>query len=124
MDPELWLVISGVGLLAVAALLGFVQQAYRGDARRFAEWRVVHSGGSTGAVQLIALGAVWGRVGPSTRATLVAVGIVLTTYAFFVGPLASTLGFRRTARAFLGMGALLAIPAYVALPLAFLGKLR
>ena len=120
MDTERWLVLSGVGLLAVAALSGFVQHAYREDARRFAEWRVVHAGGTAGAVQLIALAAVWHRVGSGGWPALIAVGIVLATFAFFAGPMANALGFRRTSRALLGMGGLVALPAYFALPLAFL----
>lgn len=120
MDTEQWLVLSGVGLLAVAALSGFVQHAHRNDAPRFAEWRVVHNGGTAGAVQLIALAAVWGRVSAGAWAALVAAGIVVATYAFFAGPMASALGFRRAARAVLGIGGLVALPAYLALPLAFI----
>ena len=114
---------SGVGLLATAALLGFVQHAYRDDAKRFAEWRVVHNGGTAGAVQLIALSAVWGRGSGGAWAAVVALGIVVATYAFFAGPLASALGFRRTARAVLATGGLVALPAYAALPLVFVWHL-
>src|SRR5438132_860001 len=63
--PERILLVCGLTLLAVSALLGFVQHRHRERPDMFARWRVVHNGGTAGAVQLLALGAVWGRLGRS-----------------------------------------------------------
>jgi len=61
MDSSRVLLLSGVMLLSISALLGFVQERHRDSPEAFARWRVVHAGGAAGAVQLIALAAVWGQ---------------------------------------------------------------
>jgi hypothetical protein len=117
--PERILLICGLTLLAISALLGFVQHRYRGRPDLFARWRVVHNGGTAGAVQLLALGAVWGRLGrgPGGGGILLATGIALATIAFFLGPLAQALSWRRTAAVILTAGAVVAFPSYAALPI-------
>jgi hypothetical protein len=117
MDPERLLRGCGIALLAVSALLGFVQQRHRARPEAFARWRVVHNGGTAGAVQLLGLAAVWGRFGRGPGLTLLAAGLVTATVAFFLGPLAQALKLRRTATAILAAGAVVAVPSYVALPL-------
>lgn len=117
MDPERLLLGWGIGLLAVSALLGFVQHRHRARPEAFARWRVVHNGGTAGAVQLLGLAAVWGRFARGPGLTLLAVGIVAATMAFFLGPLAQALKLRRTATAILTAGAVVALPSYVALPI-------
>lgn len=116
-DPERLLLGWGIALLAVSALLGFVQQRHRAHAESFARWRLVHNGGTAGAVQLLALAAVWGHFGRGPGFTLLAVGLVTATVAFFLGPLAQAVNLRRTATAILTAGAVVALPSYVALPI-------
>jgi len=111
-----WMVMTGVTLLAVAALTGFVQHRYRGDAERFALWRVAHSGGTAGAVQLIALGTIWSRAGDGLASNSVGIGVLFATLAFFLGPLARALGYGRVADTVVATGGLIALPAYAALP--------
>src|SRR5688500_10354423 len=62
MDSSRLLLLSGVTLLSISALLGFVQERHRESPETFARWRVVHAGGAAGAVQLIALAAVWSQL--------------------------------------------------------------
>ena len=114
--PERLLLVAGIALLAVSALLGFVQERHRARPEAFARWRVVHTGGTAGAVQLLGLAAVWGHFGRGPGLTLLAAGLVTATVAFFLGPLAQALNLRRTATAILGAGAVIALPSYVALP--------
>lgn len=117
------LFIVGLTLLAVAALVGFEQHRQRKRPERFAQWRVVHVGGTGGAVQLIALGAAFGHFGVhGAFAASVGAGVSLATWAFFVGPLAQALQFARTGRLVNTVGAVFALPAYVALP--FVGMCR
>jgi len=117
MDPERLLLVGGIALLAVSALLGFVQHRHRAQPEAFARWRVVHNGGTAGAVQLLGLAAVWGHFGRGLGFTLLAAGLVIATVAFFLGPLAQALKLRRTAAAILAAGAVVALPSYVALPI-------
>jgi hypothetical protein len=118
MDSGRALLVSGALLLSMSALLGFVQERHRDQPAAFASWRVVHAGGTAGAVQLLALAAVWQRFfarGPWTA--LVAVGLIFSTWAFFIGPLARATGHSRAARSINSAGAVAAVPAYLALPL-------
>jgi len=114
------LLVSGVLLLALAALTGFVQHRHRERAERFAEWRVVHAGGTAGAVQLLALASVWHQFGSSLFMLLLEAGLIVATLAFFLGPLARALQRPRAARAMLLFGALVALPTYLALPVLLL----
>jgi hypothetical protein len=117
MEPSRWLLVWGTLLLTGSALLGFVQHRYRDQPEAFSRWRVVHVGGTAGAVQLLALSAVWGQVGvaePWGRG-LVA-GLIFSTCAFFLGPLAHALGWPRAARTINRAGGLVGLPAYLALP--------
>ena len=116
-DPERLLLVGGIALLAVSALLGFVQHRYRARPEAFARWRVVHAGGTAGAVQLLGLAAVWGHFGRGPGFTLLAGGLIVSTIAFFLGPLAGALNLRRTAAAILTAGAVVALPSYLALPI-------
>ncbi len=118
MDEIRLLLISGTVLLAVAALLGFAQERYREDPVLFAGWRVVHAGGTAGAVQLLALAAVWQRlIGAGTLSLLLASTLIAVSWAFFLGPLARVLGWPRLSRAMNLAGAVLAVPGYVGLAL-------
>jgi hypothetical protein len=118
--PERLLLASGITLLAVSALLGFVQHRRRERPEEFARWRVVHNGGTAGAVQLLALAAIWGRLGRGPGFTLLAAGLAVATVAFFLGPLAQALKLHRTASRILAVGAVVALPSYVALPIVVL----
>lgn len=121
MNPHSALLVSGVVLLAVAALLGFVQYRYRDQPEPFAHWRVVHNGGTAGAVQLLALSVIWQHLGLSAPwGSVLAGALIASTWAFFLGPLARATGFPRTASAINGVGGLVALPAYLALPLPLL----
>ena len=121
MDATRALLASGTVLLAIAALLGFVQERYRDRPDRFAGWRVVHAGGTAGAVQLLALAAIWQRLTtPGAFSLALAWTLIAVAWAFFLGPLARVLDRPRLARAVNLAGAFLAIPAYVALPLTLL----
>lgn len=111
---------SGVALLAAAALLGYVQHRYRTQPERFARWRVVHAGGTAGAVQLIVLSAVWSHFGHGLAAAALALGLIAATWTFFLGPLAQALEQHRTGKALIGLGAVIAFPTYLALPLVLL----
>ena len=75
------------------------------------------AGGTAGAVQLLALAAVWGHFGRGSGLTLLAAGLIVATFAFFLGPLAQALKLRRTATAILTTGGVVALPSYVALPI-------
>lgn len=116
-QTEKGLLVSGVLLLALAALSGFVQQRYRQRAELFAEWRVVHAGGTAGAVQLLALGAVWQNFGQGRIVMLLEAGLIIATLSFFFGPMARALRRPRIASALLLLGAVVALPTYLALPL-------
>ena len=121
MEPERALLISGTVMLSVSALLGFVQYRHRERPDTSARWRVVHVGGTAGAVQLLALSAIWGRFGfRGTWVTLLATGVILATWAFLLGPLARALGWSRMANVINSTGAVLALPAYLALPIILL----
>jgi hypothetical protein len=117
MESDRALLVSGAVLLSISALLGFVQERHRDRPAAFASWRVVHSGGTAGAVQLLALAATWQRFfarGPWS--VLVAAGLIVSTWAFFLGPLARATGHARVATSINGAGAVIAVPAYLALP--------
>jgi hypothetical protein len=112
------LLIFGTVMLSASALLGFVQHARRERPEAFARWRVVHVGGTAGAVQLLALSAIWERFGSSgTWAGFLVTGLIVATWAFFLGPLAGALGWPRMATIINRMGAVVALPAYLALPI-------
>ena len=110
------LLLSGVVLLSISALLGFVQERHRHTPELFARWRVVHAGGAAGAVQLIALAAVWHQFNAAGWKELLAVGLVITSWAFFLGPLARAMDLPRASRWINMVGALFAVPTYVLLP--------
>jgi hypothetical protein len=113
--------VSGTILLAIAALLGLVQYRHRECADAFARWRTVHVGGTAGAVQLLALSGVWDRFGArGTWTTFLVAGIIFATWAFFLGPLAAALDRSRIALAINRIGAAIAVPVYLALPIALL----
>jgi hypothetical protein len=117
MDPSRALLIFGVSLLAVSALLGFAQARTSRQPEAFARWRVVHNGGTAGAVQLLALAAVWHRLANGRGWTVaLAWGLIFATWAFFLGPLARALGRPRLASGINILGAVAAVPAYAALP--------
>jgi hypothetical protein len=107
---------NGAVLLGVAAFLGFAQaRAERGSAAE-SKWRVVHSGGTAGGVQLLALGAVWGHLAAhSSWASVVAGCIVLSTWLFFVGPLLKALERARSGNVLLWAGAVASVPGYLGL---------
>jgi hypothetical protein len=118
MEPARALLIFGTVLLTISALLGFVQYRHRERPDSFARWRVVHAGGTAGAVQLLALSAIWERLGMTgALATFLVTGLICATWAFFLGPLARALGRTRTANVINSIGAVVALPAYLALPL-------
>lgn len=118
MDIERVLFVTGSVLLSAAALVGFVQYRERQRPERFARWRVVHTGGTSGAVQLVALGVGFARFGVhGALAASVGAGIAVATCAFFLGPLALALELRRVGVVLNAIGAAVAAPAYVALPL-------
>lgn len=107
---------SGALLLAVAALLGFQLHRSSHVPAATARWRVVHSGGTAGGVQLIALGAVWSKLALASATSVLATGtLVAGTWLMFVGPLMTAL-----ARPRLGMwvgycGAFISVPGYLLL---------
>jgi hypothetical protein len=111
------LLVAGTCLLTIAALTGFVQERFRDRPQSFAEWRVVHAGGTAGAVQLLALAAVWDRLAVAGNPSmLLASTLAVVAWAFFLGPLARALGRQRLARVINLAGAILAVPGYLALP--------
>jgi hypothetical protein len=114
-----FLLAAGILLLTPAALAGFLQARAK-DPDAVARWRVVHTGGTAGAVQLLALAAVWSHFPSSTLAGAVGIGIAIATWAFFFGPLAPALGKVNLARSVNLLGALVALPASVGLPLLLL----
>jgi hypothetical protein len=116
MDSSEGLLASGLILLSITALLGFVQERHRESPERFARWRVVHAGGAAGAVQLIALAAVWHQFAATGWKTIVAVGLVWASWAFFLGPLARAMDLPRVSRWVNIAGAIVALPTYVVLP--------
>jgi len=117
MEPDRALLVFGILLLAIAALLGFVQERHRDSPDSFAQWRVVHAGGTAGGVQLIAFAAVWQRLhAPDAWTSALATGLIVAAWAFFVGPLARATGWPRFASVVNRVGALVALPSYLALP--------
>jgi hypothetical protein len=117
MDSGRALLVSGVFLLTISALLGFVQERHRDRPLAFASWRVVHAGGTAGAVQLLTAAATWQRsFARGSWTALVAAGLIFSTWAFFVGPLARATGHARIAKSINLLGALVAVPAYLSLP--------
>jgi hypothetical protein len=119
-SAERLLMVAGILLLAIAALTGFMQARQEPGTHGHTLWRVAHAGGTAGGVQLIALAAVVERLGSSNSdplTSIVMVGIAAGTWAFFVGPLLRALGAERTARRINLIGACVAGPSYLALPL-------
>jgi hypothetical protein len=110
-------------LLSVSALLGFVQERHREQPEAFARWRVVHAGGAAGAVQLIALAAAWRQFAAPGWTALLPVGLVLTSWAFFLGPLARALELPRVSRCINTLGAVVAVPTYALLPALLMSSL-
>jgi len=104
-------------LLSISALLGFVQERNRHHSPElFARWRVVHAGGAAGAVQLIALAAVRHQFNATGAMEVLPAGLVLTSWAFFLGPLARALEWPRISRWINTAGAIVGLPTYVILP--------
>ena len=116
MDATRLLLLSGVSLLSISALLGFVQERHRESPEKFARWRVVHAGGAAGAVQLIALAAVWHQFASTGWRALLPFGLVWASWAFFLGPLARAVDLPRVSRWVNIAGAIVALPTYVLLP--------
>jgi hypothetical protein len=117
------LLATGVVLLSVSALLGFAQARAHPGSVSEARWRVVHVGGATGAVQLIALSAVWNQLSASSPWLLTAacaLGVAVSSWAFFLGPLLHALGDETWYRRVNLLGAVLAVPGYLMLPLLLL----
>lgn len=117
MDPNRVLLLSGVTLLSISALLGFVQERHRESPDVFARWRVVHAGGAAGAVQLIALAAVWNQFAVTGWRAMLPMGLVFASWAFFLGPLARAMDLPRVSRWVNIAGAIVALPTYLLLPL-------
>jgi hypothetical protein len=107
---------SGVILLSISALLGFIQERHRDSPEAFARWRVVHAGGGAGAVQLIALAAVWTQFAVTGWRAILPLGLVFASWAFFLGPLARAMDYPRLSRWVNTAGAVIALPTYVLLP--------
>jgi hypothetical protein len=117
MESARALLVFGTFLLAIAALLGFVQERHRDSPDAFARWRVVHAGGTAGGVQLVALSAMWPRLpGTETWTPVLAWGLIFTAWAFFIGPIARAMGRHRLASVVNRAGAVVAVPSYLALP--------
>ena len=116
MEPVRPLLVSGILLLAVSALLGFVQERHRNSPEKFAQWRVVHAGGSAGAVQLLAFAAVWDRFGQHGWNAALAWGLIAASWAFFLGPLSRAIDQPSVARWINYLGAIVAFPTYLLLP--------
>ncbi|MBM3818841.1 MAG: hypothetical protein FJW14_07490 [Acidimicrobiia bacterium] len=105
MEPAGALLAFGTLLLSIAALLGFVQEQHRHSPELFAQWRVVHAGGSAGGVQLVALSAVWQRFDQSGWWTAALPwALVIAAWAFFIGPLARATGHARLAQVINSLG--------------------
>jgi peptidoglycan/LPS O-acetylase OafA/YrhL len=121
MEPGRSLLVSGVVLLSISALLGFVQERHRDSPEAFAQWRVVHAGGAAGAVQLIALAAVWNQFAAADWKAFVAWGLILASWAFFLGPLARAMRFQSASRWINAAGAIVALPTYILLPAVLVG---
>lgn len=123
LPAERALIVTGVLLLAISALTGFVQARQKPGSDAHSLWRVAHAGGTAGAVQLIALSAVVEHLKSALSDGFVfaiVLGVAGGTWAFFVGPLLRALGADRVARRVNLFGACLAGPAYLALPLVLL----
>jgi len=117
MSTERILLVVGLALLAAAAFVGFKQHRERKRPEQFARWRVVHAGGTSGGVQLIALATAFSHFGVhGSLASSVGAGIALATWAFFFGTAAHALTWPRAASLFNTLGGAIAIPAYLALP--------
>lgn len=121
MQPTQALLVSGTLLLAISALLGFVQERYRDSREAFAQWRVVHAGGTAGAVQLLALAAVWEGFGHHSWNAVLAWGLIAASWAFFLGPLSRAVNQPRAARWINTVGAIVALPTYLLLPAVLFG---
>jgi hypothetical protein len=123
MTPSQLFITAGLLLLAPAALTGFMQARQTAGSTEHTLWRVAHSGGTAGAVQLLALGAVLDRLRPALGEhwlLLIAVGVSAATWTFFIGPLLRATGRLKPSRIVNGCGAIVAAPAYCALPLLLL----
>jgi hypothetical protein len=82
---------------------------------------VAHVGGTAGGVQLLALAYVFERITiAGTMIQMLATGLMMATWAFFLGPLAGALGRARIAAAINHVGGAIALPSYVGLPLILL----
>ena len=111
---------AGIVLLALAALLGFQQARAAPGSDAHGRWRVAHNGGTAGGVQLIALATAWPWLDGARFSPVLALGLALSTWAFFVGPTLRALGSERMARRINLVGAAIAVPSYLALPCALL----
>ena len=76
---------SGLLLLAISALCGFLQFRNREDEVAERRWRVVHVGGTAGAVQLLVLTLLVDPLRAGAMAVAILVGVNVATWMFFVG---------------------------------------
>lgn len=123
LEAERILIVAGLLLLAISALTGFMQARETSGSEGHTFWRVAHAGGTAGGVQLIALGAVVARLSSSIPGNLllaIVIGVAVGSWAFFIGPLLRALGAARVAKRVNLLGALIAGPSYLALPLLLL----
>jgi hypothetical protein len=68
-------------------------------------------------VQLLALATMWEHLaGTGAWTTLLAWSLIFATWTFFIGPLARAVGHPRVALIVERAGAVIALPAYLALP--------
>ena len=82
---------------------------------------MVHVGGTAGGVQLLALAYLFERITMAgTLIQVLATGLMVATWAFFLGPLAGALGRSGIATAINHVGGAIALPSYVGLPLILL----
>lgn len=106
----------GLFLLSVAAFTGYKQHSVQKDPEQFALWRVVHSGGTSGAVQIVVFGLVLAHLKIGLVGGIIVLGATVSSCCFFVGPLLKALNRATLGSRVNAFGGLLAIPSYGALP--------
>jgi len=110
------ILVLGLFLLSAAAFTGYKQHSVKNDPELFALWRVVHSGGTSGAVQIVVFGLLLAHFKIGLAGGIVVLGATVSSCCFFVGPLLKALNRASLGGRVNALGGVLAIPSYAALP--------
>jgi hypothetical protein len=93
---EFLLLFNGIVILLVGVLSGFAfSNAIQNKPEKEVAWRVVHSGGSMGGIMLLALSAIWDKLGLKNWEFSVGLGLLLSTYFLVIGMVLAAISGKR-----------------------------